>query len=192
VHRHAAVVVAVVLTAAVSTPAAATVATAPAQGSGAVPADLSPFVLDLDGGVRQLSLTTAALDGSTARTEDEATVDLVLAADVFFAFGQATLTPQAQAVLTGVAAQLQEQARGRVAVVGHTDSVGADAANLDLSRRRAQAVVAVLGPAVPGLELVAEGRGEAEPVAEERTADGADDPAGRARNRRVAITFDKA
>jgi outer membrane protein OmpA-like peptidoglycan-associated protein len=141
--------------------------------------------------VRDLEVTIAALDGSTSEIESEDEVDIVLAADVFFAFGEATLTPAASQALAALAEQLRERASGRVAVVGHTDAVGSTAANLQLSLARAQAVVAALTPQVPGLQLIASGKGETEPVAVE-TVEGKDDPAARARNRRVAITYQKA
>lgn len=61
---------------------------------------------------------------------------------------------------------------------------GSDAYNLDLSRRRADSVAAVLGPAVAGMDLdvTVEGRGEAEPVGDNGSAEG------QRLNRRVAIT----
>ena len=173
--------------------AMAVVPTAPSSGASAPPDDLSPFVLDLDEGVLDLQVTVAALNGSTAETESADEVDVTLAADVFFASGEATLQPPAVQVLRDVAAQLREDAEGTVRVVGHTDSVGDDASNLDLSRRRADAVVAALAPDLSGtaVQLAPEGRGEAEPVAVETTPEGEDDPAARARNRRVTITYDK-
>ena len=67
-------------------------------------------------------------------------------------------------------------------VIGHTDNTGTAAYNLDLSIRRAQATMSYLrlhGPTT--LRLDHAGRGEAEPVATNRTADG------RAKNRRVDI-----
>ena len=71
--------------------------------------------------------------------------------------------------------------RARVVIVGHTDSDGADAANLDLSRRRAAAVKTALttqfGIAEGRMET--DGKGESEPV------DKNDTPAGKANNRRV-------
>lgn len=154
-----------------------------------VTTDLRRFVLDLDDGVLDLEVTTSALDGSTAQTESADSVNVVLAADVFFAFGEARLTPAARQVLGDLADQLQERASGRVRVVGHTDGKGDAPANVDLSERRAQAVVQVLAPRMPGLSLVADGRGESEPVAKETTPTGKDDPQARARNRRVAVTY---
>ena len=153
--------------------------------------DLSLFVLDLDDGVRDLEVTIASLDGSTSEIESEDEVDIVLAADVFFAFGEATLTAATSQALAGLAEQLRERASGQVAVVGHTYGVGSTAANLQLSLARAQAVVTALTPQVPGLQLVAGGKGETEPFAVE-TVEGKDDPAARAQNRRVAITYQKA
>jgi len=67
-------------------------------------------------------------------------------------------------------------------VTGFTDAVGTDADNLGLSRRRAQAVVTALQPMVgPSVALVASGRGEAGPIADNTTK------AGQALNRRVEI-----
>lgn len=69
-----------------------------------------------------------------------------------------------------------------VAIEGHTDSDASDEHNLDLSSRRAQAVVASLVErGVARTRLTPEGRGEAEPIADNATS------AGRALNRRVEI-----
>ena len=98
-----------------------------------------------------------------------------------FGSGSANLTAQAQASLRALAAQLRGGS-GAVAVEGHTDSQGADAANLALSRQRAEAVRRVLEDAgLPGARLTASGKGETVPVADNTSADG------RARNRRVEI-----
>jgi OOP family OmpA-OmpF porin len=68
-------------------------------------------------------------------------------------------------------------------VEGHTDSVGDDAYNLKLSQRRADAVRKYLvDKGVPSTPLEARGFGEAQPVADNKTADG------RAQNRRVVLT----
>lgn len=100
-----------------------------------------------------------------------------------FGSGSANLTAQAQASLRSLAAQLRGGSSA-VAIEGHTDSQGADAANLALSRQRAEAVRRVLEDAgLPGARLKAQGRGESAPVAENTSADG------RARNRRVEIVI---
>jgi len=108
--------------------------------------------------------------------------------DVLFAFGSATLSPKAARSIAVAVRVLGAQPRRRLSVTGHTDGIGTPAANLDLSRRRAQAVRAALATALgPGWTFEVQGLGETRPVAAERTPEGADDPAGRARNRRVEL-----
>ena len=98
-----------------------------------------------------------------------------------FGSGSASLTAQAQASLRTLAGQLRGGA-GKVSIEGHTDSQGADAANMALSQRRAEAVRRALEDAgLPSARLSAGGRGETVPVADNTTAEG------RARNRRVEI-----
>ncbi|MFU8850528.1 OmpA family protein [Micromonospora sp. SL1-18] len=130
-------------------------------------------------------------DGSIT-AESGSRVELTLAADVLFAFGKAELSPAARARLAGIAEQLRTQAKGTVQVDGHTDSVGDEQSNLTLSRRRAEAVRAelarLLGAAPVRFEV--HGFGKARPVAPNQV-DGRDNPAGRARNRRVEIRFDR-
>lgn len=79
---------------------------------------------------------------------------------------------------------------GTVRVVGHTDSVGDDGSNQVLSLRRAQAIVDSLeGLGVASSRLRTEGAGETSPVAPNEHPDGADNPEGRALNRRVEVYF---
>jgi OmpA-OmpF porin, OOP family len=110
-----------------------------------------------------------------------------IASDVLFAFDSADLSARAEATVRDLAEDVRE-ATGTVDVVGHTDSVGTDAYNQDLSERRSEAVAAVLADELgSGVDLVTEGRGSQEPVAEESE----DDPGAAARNRRVEIAFDR-
>lgn len=121
------------------------------------------------------------------RSGDE--VDLRLNTDVLFDFGSATLTPEATTRLASIGKRLADQASGTVSVTGYTDSVGSDAANLDLSQRRADAVKAALAASAgSGVEFTVDGRGEQDPVAP-NAIDGRDNPDGRARNRRVTVTY---
>lgn len=116
--------------------------------------------------------------------ESAQAVTIDISADVLFAVDAATLSPQAVQRVAAVAADVTARAAdGPVTVVGHTDSDGTDADNDDLSRRRAQAVADVLGPAVGGRQLAVEGRGEREPVADNGTDEG------KQRNRRVSVRF---
>lgn len=108
-------------------------------------------------------------------------------ADVLFDFGRSSVRRDGRRALVGLARSLATGS-GTLRVVGHTDGVGDVAANRRLSLRRARAVVAVLRPGLPGaVRIVAAGRGEDDPVADETTATGEDDPDGRARNRRVEL-----
>jgi OOP family OmpA-OmpF porin len=81
-----------------------------------------------------------------------------------------------------VAADLKKYPRLKIEVQGHTDSVGADAYNLDLSQRRAAEVRNYLmGQGVAAAQLTAKGYGETQPIAENTNA------AGRQQNRRVVL-----
>lgn len=70
----------------------------------------------------------------------------------------------------------------RFEISGHTDSVGSDAYNLDLSNRRAQAVNAYLKNHFEYSSSAINGYGESRPIASNATSEG------RAKNRRVVIT----
>lgn len=141
---------------------------------------------DPDSYVHEISVVSEALDNSQVVTETGETVTIDLAADVLFAFDKADLNPAAQTKLAEIVQKLiADGATGQISVVGHTDSQGSDSYNLDLSNRRAQSVAAVLQPqlASQGLTFAVEGRGEAEPVADNST------PEGQQANRRVTITY---
>jgi len=102
-------------------------------------------------------------------------------ARVFFDTDRDRPRPEADGVLDALAARLRAaHPAEHVAVVGHADATGTDAYNMQLSRRRAEAVVRALvarGVAASSLEAVAVGKRQ--PAASDA------DPAGRARNRRV-------
>lgn len=118
------------------------------------------------------------------------TVTIDLAGDVLFEFDSAELTPQAAAVVAAAATVVRGTAKGPVTVTGHTDAKGSDAYNDDLSMRRAQAVAAALQASTGGaISFQAAGKGEHQPVAPNANPDGSDNPDGRARNRRVTLTF---
>lgn len=94
----------------------------------------------------------------------------------------AKLRPESIAILNSAAATLKEWGEVKVEVAGHTDSVHSDAYNLRLSQRRAEAVRAYLiKQGIAADRLTAKGYGEANPVADNKTADG------RYKNRRVEL-----
>jgi len=117
---------------------------------------------------------------------------ITLASDVLFAFGKADLTSAAQALIADVAQQIDGQrTAGTVTVTGYTDSVGSDSVNVPLSQQRAANVAAALQGKVhaTGLKFDVQGKGSADPVAPNMNPGGGDNPAGRAKNRRVTIGF---
>jgi len=116
-------------------------------------------------------------------------VRITLAADVLFRFNSAQLSAKAQSILGGVAAEIHQQARGPVYIDGYTDSKGTPPYNLGLSERRADAVQRAL--ASTGAQFIVRGHGESNPVAPNTNPDGSDNPAGRAKNRRVTVRFAK-
>lgn len=109
---------------------------------------------------------------------------IVTLSDVLFDSGRATLKPGADRALDRLAQFLKGNPRTRVIVEGHTDSVGSEAYNEELSQRRAQAVTEALSArGVPADQYQARGLGKEYPVASNET------PAGRQQNRRVEIVF---
>jgi outer membrane protein OmpA-like peptidoglycan-associated protein len=96
-----------------------------------------------------------------------------------FASGRATLNTEANASLRRLAMEIGGRS---LRIVGFTDSQGSASANETLSKRRADAVAAILKESGASGSIVTEGRGAADPVADNATAEG------RARNRRVEIT----
>lgn len=102
--------------------------------------------------------------------------------DVLFATNSASLRPDLTRDIQAVASNLLKYPNSTIEVVGHTDSTGTAAFNLDLSKRRAGSVASILvDSGVPSSRVATIGRGEDSPVATNLTAEG------RAQNRRVEI-----
>ncbi len=135
----------------------------------------------------------AARPGAVTRRETARGVALNLSGDVLFPFGSDRLRPEAAAGLQEVADLIRDLRPRSILIIGHTDAVGDDAANRELSLRRARAVQRWLeeraGGAMPA--VVVEGRGEAEPIAPNATPEGRDNPEGRALNRRVEFVLER-
>jgi OOP family OmpA-OmpF porin len=104
------------------------------------------------------------------------------AADAFFDFDRSVLKPEAKAKLDSLVSKTNGVALEVIIAVGHTDSIGSNRYNQALSIRRAEAVKQYLvQKGVEQNRVYTEGKGERQPVADNRTRDG------RAKNRRVEI-----
>lgn len=101
---------------------------------------------------------------------------------IYFDFNKAELKPESEPTLEQIAKLLKDNAALKLLVVGHTDNVGGFPSNMDLSQRRAAAVVAALVKRGVGKDRLAPyGVSFASPVASNKTDEG------RAKNRRVEL-----
>jgi outer membrane protein OmpA-like peptidoglycan-associated protein len=108
--------------------------------------------------------------------------EVVVLKGVNFAFNSAELTLNSREILDQWVAKLKADPTIKVQVAGHTDSVGSDAYNQDLSERRAQSVVNYfVSKGVGADRLKAVGYGKTKPIASNATEEG------RAENRRVEL-----
>lgn len=124
-------------------------------------------------------------------TPQDVTVDL--SADLLFDFNKADIKPTAGPELLKVVTVLRSYPAARIAIEGHTDSVGNDAYNQTLSEKRANNVKSWLLAHAPldAAAITTRGWGRTKPIAPNKNADGSDNPAGRAKNRRVEIVITK-
>ncbi|HEX2061486.1 MAG TPA: OmpA family protein [Thermoanaerobaculia bacterium] len=101
---------------------------------------------------------------------------------LFFDTGSAVLKAGARNTLTKIAEQLRINEDARIAIEGHTDSVGGESMNMMLSEQRANAVRDFLvNRGVPAARITTTGMGESAPIAPNTN------PAGRQQNRRVEL-----
>jgi flagellar motor protein MotB len=100
---------------------------------------------------------------------------------ILFDVNSDRIKPESYGTLKEMAGVLTESSDLKVVIVGHTDSDGDDAANMDLSKRRAAAVKSTLVSEfkIDAGRLETDGKGESQPI------DKNDNPAGKANNRRV-------
>ena len=104
---------------------------------------------------------------------------------VFFDFNKSDLTAQAKGIVDQAAANAGPAHVTRLTVTGHTDTVGSDAYNMRLSRRRAESVAAQLEKdGIPSGEIEIVAKGKRDLLVP--TADGVREP----QNRRVQIVYD--
>ncbi|MGV2904805.1 OmpA family protein [Achromobacter sp. AGC25] len=157
--------------------------------------DLRGFPSGTGGGVSDLSAQIGDLAGrheglSVRQDKDAVTVSML--GDVLFDFDKANIRPAAEPALQDIARAIQAAPAGSVAIEGHTDSKGTASYNQTLSLKRANAVLQWLANhGVDKARLAAKGYGDTRPVQPNALANGADNPAGRAQNRRVEFVLPK-
>jgi outer membrane protein OmpA-like peptidoglycan-associated protein len=102
-----------------------------------------------------------------------------------FDFASATIRPQSQPILAEIAKAMKDNPAWKVSVNGHTDNIGGDASNLELSRKRAAAVVEALTSQyrIGANRFTSAGFGASQPIDTNDTIEG------RARNRRVELVL---
>ena len=99
---------------------------------------------------------------------------------VQFETGSAVLKPVSYAILDKVASVMKNNANYNLAISGHTDATGNEAANQKLSQKRAQACLSYLvTKGIAASRMTATGYGSTQPIMDNKT------PEGRAKNRRV-------
>jgi OmpA-OmpF porin, OOP family len=102
---------------------------------------------------------------------------------IMFDINSDKIKPESYGTLKDIAAVLTENAGVKIKIVGHTDSDGDDAKNLDLSKRRAASVKAELNKTfgIDASRMETDGKGETQPIAPNDT------PSNKAQNRRVEL-----
>ena len=133
--------------------------------------------------------TLTATGSGLSAEQSNLNVDAQLAADQLFDFNKSTLKPEAEEMLTQLAANLESMGDESVRITGHTDSKGDNNYNKKLSLARANAVKDWLVNKGLKNQIITEGKGEEEPIAENTTSDGKDNEEGRAKNRRVEVKY---
>lgn len=93
---------------------------------------------------------------------------------ILFDTGKAEIKPDGKIFVERVSKILQEKTKANVTIEGHTDNVGSQAANQQLSERRANAVrAALIQTGVDGKRITAKGLGFSQPVGDNSTPEGA-------------------
>ncbi len=108
--------------------------------------------------------------------------------DILFAFDSYRLTDRALDTVRDISKSLEGRAKGRrISIEGHTDSLGSEGYNLELSRNRAQSVARQLNNnGIPKSQISVIGLGETKPIASNNTE------SGRQRNRRVEVILENS
>jgi outer membrane protein OmpA-like peptidoglycan-associated protein len=153
--------------------------------------DLKPQILEIKGVASGVKAQVGDVQGALKDLGAKVTgreIKINLSADVLFDFDKWDLRPEAGPALEKVLAVLQGYPKAAVVIEGHTDGKGNDQYNQRLSERRAESVRMWLAQHGSGAAITTRSWGKARPVAPNTRPNGADDPKGRQKNRRVEIT----
>jgi outer membrane protein OmpA-like peptidoglycan-associated protein len=133
--------------------------------------------------VEEASMTQDIVADASSMAQDIKLTGKVALYGIYFDFNEAIVKAESDATLKEIVKLLNQNSKLKLYVVGHTDNVGSMNANMDLSQRRAQAVVQVLTTkhGIAKARLEAYGVGPLCPAASNSTDEG------RAKNRRVEL-----
>lgn len=122
---------------------------------------------------------------------DPAEIRIYLPSDELFESGSNALRPAAAEALAKLAQVLRDRSTGTIHVVGHSDLVGDQNRNQELSEARAVAVMHWLNAkqGIPAELMAGAGMGGRRPIAFNFQRDGSTNDEGRAKNRRIEIRF---
>jgi outer membrane protein OmpA-like peptidoglycan-associated protein len=127
-----------------------------------------------------------AVEEKVEEVKPEAERKIVFLRAVFFDFDKFSLTSQAKTTLDNLTDIMKLFPEMNILAIGHTDAIGTDTYNMNLSSKRADSAIGYLK--TKGIEagrLQIKALGETEPVAINQNPDGSDNPEGRKLNRRV-------
>ncbi|MBE9019962.1 OmpA family protein [Chroococcidiopsidales cyanobacterium LEGE 13417] len=125
--------------------------------------------------------------------ETSAGIRINLPENILFDFDKSNIRPSAKPTLQKLSLLLKNYAEAPVTINGYTDSKGSDAYNQVLSQKRAEAVKNYLAQNfdIDGSRMTPKGWGEKQPIAPNTKSNGADNPEGRQKNRRVEVIISR-
>jgi len=156
---------------------------------------LSFKVLTIEGITRGITSRSEKIQATLKELgakETDTEYRIELPGDILFDFDKWTIREDAEEILSKVG-EIIRAYQYPVAIIGHTDSKGSEAYNLELSKKRAEAVKKwlVSQAEIDPNRIKSIGKGESEPVVPNTNPDGSDNPEGRQKNRRVEIRIHK-
>lgn len=131
--------------------------------------------------ISNVRIASADVDSRSLLIKDLMEKGTASTSDILFDVNSDVLKKESFPIIKQFGDALVQNQTLKIKIVGHTDSDGSDANNMELSKKRAAAVKAYITEnyAVAGSRIQTEGKGESQPIAQNTSADG------KAKNRRV-------